>query len=160
MLNRTNNFVNHQSNQTDLKNIEIAQKLSSNFKKNPVQFDLGFTFTKVFFEQSVFETSSTQQNLKLSLGLRANIKKEWLGNILGEYLIQKSPQVTVQNFLLGGQISYKKQNTNLEYNILFNNILNFNNFKYINNSVGLLGTDQTTVYALPGYITGGLKYNF
>ncbi|MBS1573556.1 MAG: hypothetical protein JST62_14275, partial [Bacteroidetes bacterium] len=55
---------------------------------------------------------------------------------------------------------YKKTNTNLEYNLLFNNILNFNYFKYINSNVSMLGIDQTTVYALPGYITGGIRYNF
>lgn len=158
--NRTNNFVNHQSNQTDLKNIEIAQKLSSNFKKIPVQFDLGFTFTKAFFEQSVFETSSTQQNLKLSLGLRANIKKEWMGNILGEYLIQKTQQNTLKNFLLGGQISYRKEKSAFEYNVLFNNVLNLNSFGYINSSVSLLGTEEFSITALHGYITGGMKFYF
>ena len=160
LASRTNNFVNHQSNQTDLKNIEIAQKLSSNFKKIPVQFDLGFTFTKAFFEQSVFETSSTQQNLKLFLGLRANIKKEWIGNILGEYLIQKAQQNTLKNFLLGGQISYRKEKSSFEYNLLFNNVLNLNRFEYINSSVSLLGTEESSITALHGYITGGMKFYF
>ena len=148
LYNRTNNFINHQSNETDLKNIEIGQKLSSNFKKIPVQFDLGYTFTKAFFEQSIFDTSSTQQNLKLSLGLRANIKKELIGNILGEYLIQKTQQNTLKNFLLGGQISYRKEKSTFEYNVLFNNVLNLNSFRYINSSVSLLGTEESSITAL------------
>jgi hypothetical protein len=157
---RANNLVQDQPNEMDFKNLLLSQQLSSNFKKIPFQFEFGYSYNKSFSEQSLFNTKSNQQTIKLNLAIKTSYRKEWLGNILGEYLIQKSPQVTVQNFLFGGQISYKKQNTNLEYNILFNNILNFNNFKYINSSVGLLGTDQTTVYALPGYITGGLKYNF
>ena len=46
LTNRTKNFINQQSNETDLKNIEIGQKISSKFEKFPVQFDLGYTFTK------------------------------------------------------------------------------------------------------------------
>jgi hypothetical protein len=157
---RTNNFINHKPNQTNMKNFELAQKLSTNFKEIPVQFDLGYTFTKSFFKQSLFNTSSSQQNLKLSLGLRTNIKKEWIGSFRGEYLIQKTQQNTIKNFLLGGQISYRKENSALEYNIAMNNILNLNSFNYINSSVSLLGTDETSVIALHGYITGGLKLYF
>lgn len=157
---RTNNFVSQQSNETSIKNIEIGQKISSKSKEIPVQFDLGYTFTKSFFKQSLFNTSSSQQNLKLSLGLRANIHKEWLGNILGEYFIQKTQQTILKDFLLGGQISYRKENSNFEYNLLFNNVLNLNNFEYINSSVSLLGTEETAIVALHGYITGGLKYYF
>lgn len=160
LTNRRNNFINQQSNETNLKNIEIGQKLSSNFKKIPVQFDFGYTFTKAFFEQSLFETSSNQQNLKLSLGLRTTIKKEWIGNILGEYLIQKTQQNTLKNFLLGGQISYRKENSAFEYNVLFNNVLNLNSFRYINSSVSLLGTEESSITALHGYITGGMKLYF
>ncbi|WP_315054338.1 hypothetical protein [Chryseobacterium indoltheticum] len=157
---RTNNFVSQQSNETSIKNIEIGQKISSKSKEIPVQFDLGYTFTKSFFKQSLFNTSSSQQNLKLYLGLRANIHKEWLGNILGEYFIQKTQKTILKDFLLGGQISYRKENSNFEYNLLFNNILNLNNFEYINSSVSLLGTEETSIVALHGYITGGLKYYF
>jgi hypothetical protein len=157
---RISNFINHQANQTNLKNFQIGQKLVTNFKEVPVQFDLGYTFTKSFFKQSLFNTTSSQQNLKLSLGLRANIRKEWIGNFLGEYLIQKTQQNTIKNFLLGGQISYRKENSVLEYNIAMNNILNLSSFGYINSSVSLLGTDETSVIALHGYIMVGLKYNF
>lgn len=156
----TNNFINHQANQTNLKNFQIEQKLLTNFKEMPIQFDFGYTFTKSFFNQSLFNTSSSQQNLKLSLGLRTNIKKEWIGSCLGEYLIQKTQQNTIKNFLLGGQISYRKENSVLEYNLAMNNILNLNSFNYINSSVSLLGTDETSTIALHGYIMGGLKYNF
>ncbi|QBJ86330.1 hypothetical protein DDI74_08705 [Chryseobacterium gleum] len=157
---RINNFVNHIPNQTHLKNFQLGQKLVTNFKEIPVQFDLGYTFTQTVFKQSLFNTSSSQQNVKLSLGLRTNIKKEWIGSFLGEYLIQKTPQNIVKNCLLGGQISYRKENSALEYNITMNNILNLNSFNYINSSVSLLGTDETSVMALHGYITGGLKYYF
>lgn len=160
LYSRTNNFINHQSNQTDVRNFQIGQKLVSNFKELPIQFDLGYTFAKSFFKQSLFNTTSSQQNLKLSFGVRTNIKKEWIGNFLGEYLIQKTQQNTIKNFLLGGQLSYRKENSVFEYNIAMNNILNLNSFNYINSSVSLLGTDETLVVALHGYITGGLKYNF
>lgn len=157
---RTNNLVQNQPNQTDFKNIQLEQKLRSNFKKIPFQFELGYTYNQSFSEQSFYQTKTTQKNIRLNLAIKTSFRKEWIGNILGEYLLQKSPQISLQNFLLGGQISYKKTNTNLEYNLLFNNILNFNYFKYINSNVSMLGIDQTTVYALPGYITGGIRYNF
>ena len=160
LASRTNNFVNQQSNETDMKNLEIGQKISSKFEKLPVQFDLGYTFSKSFFNQSLFNTKSNQENIKLSIGLRANLRKEWIGNILGEYLIQKTQQTTLKNFLLGGQISYRKEKSSFEYNLLFNNILNLNRFEYINSSVGLLGTEESTVIALHGYITGGIKFYF
>ena len=160
LTNRSNNFINQQSNETNMKNLEIGQKVSSKFENFPVQFDLGYTFTKSFFNQSLYNTSSNQQNIKLSLGSRANIHKEWIGNILGEYLIQKTQQTTLKNFLLSGQVSYRKDKSSFEYNLLFNNILNLNSFEYINSSVNLLGTEESTVTALHGYITGGIKFYF
>lgn len=160
LTNRTNNFINQKSNETGLKNVEVAQKISSKFEKFPVQFDFGYTFTTSSFKQSLFHTSSNQQNIKLSLGLRANIHKEWIGNILGEYFIQKTKQTTLKNFLLGGQMSYRKDKSALEYTLLFNNILNLNRFEYLNSYVSLLGTENSSIVALHGYITGGLKYYF
>lgn len=157
---RTGNFINHQPSQTDLKTFDLFQKLSTNFKEIPVQFDLGYTFTKSFFKQSLFTASSSQQNLKVSLGLRTNIKKEWIGNLSGEYLIQKTQQNKITNFLLGGQLSYRKQKSDFEYHVLFNNILNLNRFEYINSTVSLLGTEEVSTAALHGYLTGGLKYYF
>ncbi|MGX5684069.1 hypothetical protein ACWKWW_05865 [Chryseobacterium cucumeris] len=157
---RTNNFINHQTNQTNLKNFQLGQKLLTNFKEIPIQFDFGYTYTKSFFNQSLFNTTSSQQNLKLSLGIRTNIKNEWIGSFLGEYLIQKTQQNIIKNFLLGGQISYRKENSVLEYNLAMNNILNLNSFNYINSSVSLLGRDETSTIALHGYIMGGFKYNF
>ena len=100
------------------------------------------------------------ENIKLSLSLRTNLKKEWLANLLGEYLIQKTQKNTLKNFLLGGQVSYRKQNSIFEYNMLFNNILNLNSFKYINNSINQLGTEESSITALHGYITAGLKFHF
>lgn len=160
LASRTSNFISEKSNETGLKNIELRQKISSKFEEFPLQFDLGYTFTKSFFKQFFFNTSSYQQNIKISLGLRANIRKVWIGNILGEYLVQKTQQNTINNFLLGGQISYRKENSNFEYNLLFNNILNLNRFEYINSSVILLGTEEASIATLHGYITGGLKYYF
>lgn len=157
---RTSNFINHQPNQTNLKIFDLVQKLSTNFKEIPVQFDLGYTFTKSFFKQSLFNTSSNQQNIKVSLGLRANIHKEWIGNVLGEYLLQKTQLTTLKYFLLGGQISYRKEKSVLEYNLLFNNILNLNKFEYLNGYVSLFGMENSSIVALHGYIIGGLKYYF
>lgn len=157
---RSNNFINHESNQTDVKNFQLGQKILTTFKEIPIQFDLGYTFSKSFFKQSHFNTSSSQQNLKFSLGARTKIKEEWIGNFLGEYLIQKTKQNTINNFLLGGQISYKKKNSVFEYILTMNNILNLNSFNYINSSVSLLGTEETSVTALHGYIVGGVKYYF
>ena len=160
LASRTNNFVNQQSNETDLKNLEIGQKILSKFEKSPIQFDLGYTYSKSFIKQSFFDTRSNQENIKLSLGLRTNLRREWIGNILGEYLIQKTQQTTLKNFLLGGQISYRKEKSSFEYNLLFNNVLNLNRFEYINSSVSLLGAEESTVTALHGYITGGIKFYF
>lgn len=158
--NSTSNFISHQYNENNLKNIEVSQKISSNFKKLPIQFDAGYTYSKSIFNQSLFDKSSFMENIKLSLGLRTNLNKEWLANLLGEYLIQKTQKNTLKNFLLGGQVSYRKQNSIFEYNVLFNNILNLNSFKYINNSINQLGTEESSITALHGYITVGLKFHF
>ncbi len=160
MLARTNNFINQQYNETSMKNLEIGQKASTKFKNFPIQFDFGYSLSKSFFNQSLYNTSSSLQNIKLSLGLRAHYKNEWLGNILGEYLIQKTGHNSLYNFLLGGQVSYRKTNSFLEYNLLFNNVLNLNNFRYINSSVSLLGTEESAITALHGYITAGIKVYF
>lgn len=157
---RTNNFINHIANQTNLKNFQLSQKIVTNFKKIPVQFDLGYTFTKSVFKQGVYNTSSSHQNLNLFLGLRTNIKKEWIGNFMGEYLIQKTQQNKTNNLLLGGQISYRKEKSNFEYNVFLNNILNLNKFEYIYSSVDLLGIEERIIVALNGYVMGGLKYYF
>lgn len=157
---KDSNFIEGNNNLTSIYNFELSQKLSTNFKNKPLQFDLGYTFTKSIFEQSFFDTSSKQDNIKISLGLRANIKKEWIGNILGEYLIQKAEQNTLRNFLIGGQVSYRKEKSNWEYSLRFNNILNLKSFNYINSFTSQLGTDESRITALQGYIIGGLKFNF
>ncbi|WP_114819064.1 hypothetical protein [Chryseobacterium sp. KLBC 52] len=157
---RNVNFISDNENISTVQNFELSQKLSTNFKNKPLQFDLGYTFTKSIFEQSFFDTMSKQDNIKLSFGIRTNIKKEWIGNILGEYLIQKTQQNTLRNLLIGGQVSYRKEKSNFEYNLQFNNILNLNSFQYINSYTSQLGVDEISTTALQGYVIGGLKYNF
>jgi hypothetical protein len=157
---KDSNFIDGNNNLTSIYNFELSQKLSTNFKNKPFQFDLGYTFNKSFFKQRFFETNSKQDNIKILLGIRANIKKEWIGNILGEYLIQKTEQNTLRNFLIGGQVSYRKEKSNWEYNLRFNNILNLKSFNYINSYTSQLGTDESSITALRGYIIGGLKYYF
>lgn len=154
------NFISSNENTSAIQNFELSQKLSTHFKNKPVQFDFGYTFTKGIFEQSLYKTTSKQDNIKLSLGLRTNIKKEWIGNILGEYFVQKTEQTTFKNFLIGGQISYQKEKSNLQYNLQFNNILNINSFTYINSYTSQLGSEEASTTALHGYIIGGLKFNF
>lgn len=159
-INKTHNFIDGSFNVSDIKNIEISQMLSSKFRDKPVQFDVGYTFNKSFFEQSLFESESYLENIKLSLGFRAAIRKEWIGNILGEYLIQKTNKNKSGNFLLGGKISYRKEKSNFEYNLLFNNVLHLRSFNYINSLTNQLGTEENLTTALRGYITGGLKLYF
>lgn len=154
------NFINGNENTSTIKNFEISQKISTNFKNKPIQFDLGYTYTKGLFDQSFYSTSAKQDNVKLSLGIRTIIKKQWIANVLGEYLIQKTDQNTLKNFLISGQVSYRKEKSNFEYNLLFNNILNLNSFQYINSFTSQLGIDEISTTALRGYIIGGLKYNF
>lgn len=121
MINRTSNFINNNTNFSTIKNFELSQKVSTNFKNRPLQFDLVYTLLKNVFEQSFYDVNSKQNNIKLALGIRANIRKELIANVLGEYLIQKTDQNTLKNFLIGGQVSYRKEKSNFEYNLLFNN---------------------------------------
>lgn len=160
MMSKNQNFIESKENISEIKNFEINQKISSNFKNSEVQFDLGYSYVQSNFKQSLFNSESVQKNTRLFLGLRANIKKEWITNVLGEYFVQKTTQTKLSNFLLGGQVSYRKDKSKFEYNLLFNNILNLNNFDYISNAVTELGYEQSSVVALKGYIIGGLKFNF
>ena len=158
--NKSDNFINSQPNISTIQNIEISQRLSSNFKKSWVQFDAGYTFTKSKFQQSLYGTSSDQENIKLSLGFRAIIRKEWQVNVLGDYFIQKTDFAKLENVLIGGQISYRKEKSAIEYNLYFNNILNLTSFQYINSYSSPLGIDEQSITALRGYIIGGVKFNF
>ena len=151
MISKNQNFIQNKENISKIKNFDINQKLSSNFKNFWGQFD---------FSQSLFNSNSSQHNTKLFLGLRTNIKKEIIANVLGEYLVQKTVQTKLSNFLLGGQISYRKEKSKFEYNNIFNNVLNLNSFDYITNSATEFGYEQSQVSALKGYIIGGLKFNF
>ncbi|MFC7347992.1 hypothetical protein ACFQO9_14795 [Chryseobacterium zhengzhouense] len=160
LQNKTLNYIDRIENISTIQNYEISQKLSSNIKSLPVQFELGYIFTKGSFKQSLFQNSSSQQNLKLALGLRSTINKEWIGNVLTEYLIQKTQFATLKNFLIGGQLSYKKKNSDFEYNLIFNNILNLNSFTYINSYTSQLGVFESSTAALHGYIIGGMKFHF
>lgn len=158
--NKTENFINNQANISTIQNIELSQKLSSNFKKSWLQFDVGYTVNKSVFDQSLFQSSSSQDNIKLSLGIRAIIKEELKANILGDYFIQKTEFQNQRNILIGGQISYRKKESTLEYNLYFNNILNLQSFQYISTFSSQIGLDEQSITALRGYIIGGLKYNF
>ncbi|MCA6065594.1 carboxypeptidase-like regulatory domain-containing protein [Chryseobacterium sp. RG1] len=160
VFNNNENFINNNRNVTSIQNFELSQKLSSNFKNKVIQFDIGYTFTKSIFDQSFYNVKSYQNYYKFSLGVRANIMKEWMGNLLGEYLIQNTEKNSQNNFLLGGQVSYRKEKTQLEYSLQFNNILNLNSFNYINSVVNQLGTDEYSTIALHGYFLAGLKLNF
>ncbi|KQT16384.1 hypothetical protein ASG31_12775 [Chryseobacterium sp. Leaf404] len=158
--NKSDNFINSQPNVSTIQNIEISQRLSSNFKKSWLQFDAGYTITKSKFRQSLYSTSSDQENIKLSLGFRAIIRKEWQANVLGDYFIQKTDFAKLENILIGGQVSYRKEKSNFEYNLYFNNILNLNSFQYINSFSSQLGIDEQSVSALRGYVLAGLRFNF
>jgi len=160
VLNQNENLIIDNGNISTMKNFELSQRIFTNYKTLPVQFELGYTFTQNIFKQSYFDTSSQQNNIKVALGIRANLKKEWIGNILGEYLIQKTEQNTVENFLIGGQISYRKEKSKFEYNLMFSNILNLNSFTYINSFTSQLGIDESSTTALHGYIIAGIKFNF
>lgn len=159
-VNKIDNFIDNNPNVSTISTIEWSQKVSSSFKNKPFQFDLGYTLTKNFFQQSLYRTKTNQENIKLSLGLRTNIKKEWIGNLLGEYLIQKTENNNLNNFLLGGQLSYRKEKSNFEYNVLFNNLLHLNSFNYINSFASQYGTEEYSITALQGYILGGFKMYF
>ncbi len=104
--------------------------------------------------------ASIQENLKLSLGMRANVTKGLVTNLLSDYLIQNTELNTLKNFLLGAQVFYRKEKSNLEYDLLFNNIFNINSFNSINNSTNQLGTDELLIMSLRGYVLGGLKLYF
>lgn len=74
--------------------------------------------------------------------------------------MQKTDVNSQKNFLLGGQLSYRKENSNLEYNLLWDNVLNMKNFQFIDSRTTQFGKDETITAALKGYIIGGLKYYF
>ena len=143
-----------------IQNIEINQQLSTNFKKFPVQFDLGYIYSKNRFEQQLYQTESNQENLRILLGARTKIKNQFIITILGEYLYQSNEIQTLKDYLVSGDITYKKENSPIELNLKFNNLLNLNNFNYINNRVTQMGTEYTSLVALKGYIIGGIKYYF
>lgn len=157
---QANNFINFLSNTSENKNLEIYQKFSTKFIEKPIQLDLGYSINKGFYSQSLIFSNSELLNTKLFFGIRANFRKEWIVNILNEYFIQKSAQNTLRNFLIGGQISYQKTKSKIEYNILFNNILNLNSFTYLNSISTPYGLDETSIHSMHGYITGGIKFNF
>lgn len=160
LLNKDSNFIDGNHNLTTVQNFEISQKLSTNFKNSLLQFDIGYILSKGIFEQSFYKTSSNQDNIKFSLGIRGNINKNLLFSTIGDYLIQKTEQNNLENFLIGGHFSYRKEKSNWEYNLRFNNILNLKSFSYINSYTSQLGTDESTTTALQGYIIGGLKIYF
>ncbi len=74
--------------------------------------------------------------------------------------MQKTPKNKQENFLLGGQVSYRKENSNFEFNMLFNNVLNLNNFQFISNMVSSQGIEESKISAMHGYIMGGMKWYF
>lgn len=158
--NRTENLINQQANQLKIRTLEFSQNLSSSFEKFPIQFDLGYTFNESKFSQSLFDFGSKSQNLKFTLGLRTAIKKEWVASVLGNYIIQKTTNNTLKNFLLGGHFSYQKEQSNFEYHLRFNNILNLKSFQYISNSLSSIGYYESNITALRGYVVGGIKFHF
>ncbi len=160
MKSDSDNYIQGNENKTEIQNFEINQQLSTNFKKFPVQFDLGYIYNRNKFKQKYYLTESSQENLRILSGIRMNIKKEFIISILGEYLKQKTAIQLQKNFLVGGQLSYKKEHSNMEFNVRFNNLFNLNNFNYINNRVTEMGTEYSNLAALNGYVVGGMKYNF
>ncbi|WHF52461.1 hypothetical protein QGN23_04065 [Chryseobacterium gotjawalense] len=155
-----NNQIEGFNNRSSFKSYEISQVLSSNFKNFLFQFDLGYSFKENIFEQSFYDSYSTQQNKKFYFAISGNIKKNFIYNLKGDYLVQNSQTNVLRNFLLGGSLSFKPINSKIEYNILYDNLLNMKSFKYINSYNSELAFEESVISALPGYIVGGLKYYF
>lgn len=157
---KNQNFIQQQINEMSINIVELSQILSSNFKVFPIQFDLGYKIHQTNFSQSFHNSKSKNDNLKFSLGLRTNIKEEWKISILGDYLIQKTYSNRMDNFLLGGHFSYKKNGKPLEYHFSFHNILNLNSFRYISNQLSSFGYQENITTALQGYMMIGVKYHW
>ncbi|MGC4128357.1 MAG: hypothetical protein QM564_02095 [Bergeyella sp.] len=160
MKNRTDNFISGKSNVSQIENLEINQQFSTNFKKFPVQFDAGYVFNKNNFLQKLYGAESSQQNLRILFGVRTIIRKTLIMNVLSEYLIQKTSSQSKKDFLLGGQFSYRKENSKWEFNARFNNVLNLKNFNYITGKTTENGTEYSEISALKGYVIGGIKVYF
>lgn len=154
------NLITGNENRSKIQSLKLEQKISSTNQDFPFQFDFGYTYLKTKMQQSYQNTSASQEQYNLLLNLKTTINKEWIGNLSGNYLVQKTSFQTRNNFLLNGEVTYQKIKSNFEYNLTFSNLLHLNNFDYIENNNTPLGNDQVVISSLRGYVIAGFKYKF
>ena len=155
----SNNFIIEMPNILNSQNVQIQQKFSSRFEKIPVQFAIGYSYQYSKYSQQLFASTSNLSNTKFFLEIRSQINNELKINTLSEYFIQKSNSINLKNILLGGQISYKKNTSKIEYNFLFNNLLNLKSFQYLSSFITSNGVENSSIVSLRGYILAGLKFS-
>lgn len=151
-------FLNSNLNQFKNENISHFLKIKSTFKKSLVHFDIGSIYSK-----DVFYNNDNKSNLsvvKPYLNLNGNFSKELFWNLNSIFASYKSANNQRELFLLSPKLRFQKQNSNWEFHLIGDNILNLKNQTIIENIASASIFEQRLTSILNGYILLGSKLKF
>ena len=146
--------ININSNEfTTSRNYTNTIKYSATtYFKTAINFDGGFSYN---YSQSIFENNKTNNVSKdLFFNLNYAISKTILAEINNAIYFVNSQNYSFNNII----INYNPIESRFSYRLIFNNILNENNYTFI--TLNNYTFYQSSVQLVPRYLLGSLKYRF
>lgn len=146
--------INVNSNEfTTSKNYTNTIKYSATtYFKTAINFDGGFSYN---YSQSIFENNKTNNITKdLFFNINYNISKTILAECNNAMYFVNQQIYSFDNII----INYNPIESRFSYRLIFNNILNENNYTFV--TLNNYTYYQSSVQLVPRYLLGSLKYRF
>lgn len=151
-------FVNQELTYFKTTYISNSFNIKSKFKKSPVHFDFGCTYSVTDYNNN--NKISNNRVVQFFSNINGLFSKNfyWRASYSYNNFIVNDNSCLVP--ILSASIRYSKQKSNWDYTINAHNVLNFNNPLLVTNQSGAGFESQVSNLNLPGYVNLGLKYKF
>lgn len=153
------NSFSNQLNEIESQNLNVKQQLFTNFKKSPIQFDIGYNVTRNQFSQGANNFSNTSFTNQLITTLRGKYKEtlKWDAGLTRNF--QNSGFQTNTLYFLNANVDYQ---ISKRAKLILNgfNLLNMNESQIIRTSTNSIFFTESVNTILPGYAMFGVNYSF
>ena len=152
MWNSTPISVNSNEFATSKNYTNTIKYSATTYFKTAINFDGGFSYN---YSQSIFENNKTNNITKdLFFNINYTISKTILAECNNAMYFVNSQNYSFNNII----INYNPMESKFSYRLIFNNILNENNYTFI--SLSNYTFYQSSVQLVPRYLLGSVKYRF
>lgn len=133
--------------------------MSSNFKKSPFNFEIGYKLSESHIKNISNNIASTTIGRQPFFNIFLKFKNYKLNfdNSLNQYFSQNQ---SISRYKLNPTLRYHKNKSQWTFSLVGNDILNTSNNYIIENISNNSYIEDKVVVVLPGYIVGEIKYQF